>query len=117
MTKRKRPAPDVPFTRILNSLMQEKGLSVRKAAEAAGVGSSTIMSWKSGALPENYVAVKRLAKKLGTNLGFLLTGEDDTREGGPPLVGEAFDDAGTLFDGFAKITIQRLVPRNTQKGK
>jgi transcriptional regulator with XRE-family HTH domain len=57
--------------------MQKKEMGVREAARIAGVGPSTIVSWRSGALPEDYLAVKRLAKALGTTLGFLLTGEED----------------------------------------
>lgn len=102
-----------PFAKILTKLMEEKGLKVREAARIAEVGPSTIVSWRSGALPEDYSAVKRLAKHLGVTLSFILTGEDDSRpDGAPVTVAEVFDDGGMLFDGYAKITIQRLVPRN-----
>ncbi len=111
--KKERLRPSLPFAHILNSILKERGISVRKAAEMAGVGASTVMSWKAGALPENYSAVKRLAEGLGTTLGFLLTGEDDTRvPGSIPAIAEIFDDAGPIFDGYAKITVQRLIPKN-----
>ncbi|MEK6706035.1 MAG: hypothetical protein AABZ06_09620 [Bdellovibrionota bacterium] len=114
--KKPRLRPDTPFTRILNSIMKERAISVRKAAKMAGVGISTVMSWKSGAMPENYIAVKRFAEGLGTTLSFLLTGEDDTRQPGAlPAIAEVFDDAGLIFDGYAKITVQRLVPKTKNK--
>lgn len=92
--------------------MAEKNISVRKAAEMAGVGVSTIDNWRAGALPEDYSAVKRLANKLDVSLSFILTGEDDARKPNEAIsVTEAFDDGGSLFDGYAKITIQRLLPR------
>lgn len=108
---RKRVGP-TPFAKILRSLMKEKGISIRQAADIAGVASSTIDDWRAGALPENYLAVKKLAKGLGVSLSFILTGEDETRDVNHlPSVAEVFDDGGALFDGYAKITIQRLVPR------
>jgi transcriptional regulator with XRE-family HTH domain len=114
MTKRKRT--DSPFSKILSKLMDEKGIGVREAARIAEVGPSTVMSWRAGSLPENYVAVKKLAKALGTTLSYLLTGEDDSRpQGSIPSVAEVFDEAGRLFDGYAKITIQKLVPKTTNK--
>jgi transcriptional regulator with XRE-family HTH domain len=110
--KRKKINHASSFSKILLTLMEEKKMTVRKAAELAGVGTSTLNSWRSGALPEDYLAVKRLAHGLGVTLSFLLTGEDDARmNSGPPLVAEVFEDGGMLFDGFAKISIQRLVPK------
>ena len=108
---RKRTGP-MPFAKILRSLMTEKGMTIRQAATFAGVAPSTIDDWRAGALPENYVAVKRLAKSLGVSLSFILTGEDDAHDlGHLPSVTEIFEDGGALFDGYAKITIQRLIPR------
>jgi hypothetical protein len=34
-----------------------------------------------------------------------------------PSIAEVFDDGGELFDGYAKITIQRLIPRTKGKAK
>lgn len=106
--KRKRAGP-TPFAKILRNLMAEQSMSVRKAADIAGVGTSTIDNWRAGALPEDYSAVKRLARGLGVSLSFILTGEEESERS--PTVTEVFDDGGILFDGYAKINIQRLVPR------
>lgn len=109
--KRKRSGP-TPFSKILRRLMDEKGMSVRKAAEIADVGISTVDNWRAGSLPEDYSAVKRLANSLGVSFTFLLTGEEDKRDQfSMPSVTEVFEDGGALFDGYAKITIQRLIPR------
>lgn len=87
-------------------------MTVRQAASIAGVASSTIDDWRGGALPEDYSAVKRLAQEFGVSLSFLLTGEDDLRDASHlPSITEVFEDGGALFDGYAKITIQRLIPR------
>jgi transcriptional regulator with XRE-family HTH domain len=96
--------------------MAEKRLTIRQAAEIAGVGASTIDDWRGGAFPEDYMAVKRLAKYLGVSFVFLLTGEEDQRDAASlPSITEVFEDGGALFDGFAKITIQRLLPRKSSK--
>ena len=114
MKKRKRSGP-TPFAKILRQLMVERQITVREAADIAGVGTSTIDNWRSGALPEDYSAVRRLAHYLGVSFSFLLTGEEDSRgEGKMPAISEVFDDGGALFDGYAKITIQRIIPRKKE---
>lgn len=116
--KKPRQRPQPPFTRILNSVLKEKRVTVRAAAEMAGVGASTIMSWKAGALPEDYVAVQRLAEGLGLTLSFMLTGKDDSRKKeSTPAIAEVFDEDDFLFDGYAKITVQRLIPRKMKDGR
>lgn len=112
--KRVRSGP-TPFSKILRRLMSEKNMSIREAAKIAKVASSTIDNWRGGALPEDYSAVKRLAKGLDVSLSFILTGEDDSPEKDHvPTITEAFEDGGALFDGYAKITIQRLIPRKAK---
>lgn len=111
----KRKREDTKFANRLISLMNEKEIRIREAARIAKVSPSTINSWRSGALPENYLAVKRLAEGLGTTFSFLLTGQDDARSANPPTITEVFENGDRLFDGYAKIIIQRLVPRNEKK--
>lgn len=111
MTLRKKS--DRPFSKILRGLMAEKKITVREAAKMAGVAVSTLDDWRGGAVPEDYLAVKKLAQSLGVSMAFLLTGEDEASSNSvSPSVTEVFQDGGALFDGFAKITIQRLIPRN-----
>lgn len=115
MKKTRKRAGPTPFAKILRSLMQEKSITVRKAADLAGVASSTIDDWRGGALPEDYSAVKRLADGLNISFAFLLTGEEDNRRQIElPTMTEVFEDGGVLFDGFAKISIQRLIPRKKE---
>lgn len=97
--------------------MKERGVGVREAARIAEVSSSTLVNWRSGTSPEDFVALHRLVKKLGTSLSWILTGEDDSKSSGTQAISEVFDDGGALFDGYAKITIQRLLPRGTKQGK
>jgi transcriptional regulator with XRE-family HTH domain len=104
-----------PFSKILIRLMEEKQIGVREAAKHAGVAPSTVVSWRSGSLPEDFMAVKRLAKALNVSLSFLLTGEEDAKADGIPAIAQVFNDGGTMFDGYAKIHIQRLIPKGTEK--
>ena len=94
--------------------MAEQKLTVREAAAAAEVGASTIVSWRGGALPEDYRAVKSLAKRLGVSFSYLLTGEDESRPDGA-LVSEVFDEDGAIFDGYAHIRVIKLVPKRKDK--
>lgn len=106
-----------PFASVLSALLKERGIGVREAARIAGCAPSTITGWTGGTIPDDFIAVKRLAKALGCSFSFLLTGEEDQRDKtAPTSIAEVFDDGGLIFDGYAKIQIQRLVPR-TQKRK
>jgi transcriptional regulator with XRE-family HTH domain len=100
------------FSDRLLKLMEKNSVSVRDAAELAGVAKSTMQDWRSGVSPANFMGLKRLAEGLNTTLGFLLTGQDETRKDGAiPQLSEVFLDGGVMFDGYAKITIQRLIPK------
>lgn len=100
----------LPFTRILNQLMAEKGIKVREAARIADVGASTISSWRAGAHPMNLLGVRRLAEALGVSFSFLLTGEPDRAET-TGTVANLFEER-ELFAGYARVTIHELVPRD-----
>ena len=112
MKKKRKPSGQTPFANILRSIMDERGLTIRKVAGMAGVSPSTIDDWRGGALPQDFSAVKKLSKELGISFSLLLTGEADERDINQlPAIAEVFSDGGPLFDGYAKITIQRLIPR------
>ena len=70
-----------------------------------------------GAAPEDFAAVKRLSVGLGVSFSYLLIGEDDTRSGTIPAISEVFSDGGSLFDGWARITVQRLIPKTEKETK
>ncbi len=99
------------FAKNLIRLMEEKKVTVDKAAEASGVSKSNIVSWRSGVAPTNFTAVRKLAKLLGVSFSFLLTGQEDEERREAPSVAEVFENGDLLFDGYAKISIQRLIPR------
>lgn len=113
MAKKKESAHD--FGKLLTRLMDEQGVTVQKAASMAGVAKSTVQHWRSGVLPTNFEAVRRLAHALGTSLSMLLTGHDDTRPAGAPSMSEVFD-ASDLFEGLLEVKVRRLVPKRGSGG-
>jgi transcriptional regulator with XRE-family HTH domain len=115
MTTRKIKKEKRPFGGLLTSLMKDKKMTLKQAAEIAGTSQSTISDWRNGASPENYEAVQRLANHLGVSLSFILTGQDDVVDNKMPSVSEVFEESDMFFDGYAKITIQRLIPRAKKK--
>ena len=101
------------FRHRLTTLLESRGLTVRQVAKMVGVPASTIQSWKTGARPSDFFALRKLAIVLNTSLSFLLTGEDDTRDPGFELtIADVLADGGELFDGIAEIRIRRLIPRS-----
>ncbi len=114
MTRRSKKSN--PFANILRSVMAERRVSARQAAKIAGVSHSTIIDWQTGSSPDNYLAVKRLSEALGIGFSYLLTGtHDQSVDSIVPSLTSVFSDGDTVFDGYAKITIQRLVPRTDIK--
>jgi transcriptional regulator with XRE-family HTH domain len=107
---RQRKSSSGSFTKILIQLMQEKGMSVRMAAETAGVPASTVNSWRSGSSPTDFEAIRRLAKGLGVSFEFLLTGKSGITPN-EITIAEIFEEESPFFDGYARISIRRLVPR------
>ena len=103
---------DMDFARTLRRLMEERSIGVSELAKRCGCAASSISNYRQGVAPTDFKLIRRLANELGTTLSFLLTGEDDSRPAGSELsVAEVFTDGGPLFDGYARISIQRLIPK------
>lgn len=62
------------FYKRLVHFMAERHMTVREAAQAAGVAISTVQNWRSGHMPTNFEAVLKLSDALGVSFSFLLTG-------------------------------------------
>ena len=98
------------FTKNLLRLMSERGVSIRQAAEYAGVSPSTVNSWRSGSAPTDFNAVHKLAKGLGVSFEFLLTGKDEGSNHQVSIT-EVFEEQ-KYFDGYCRVRIDRLIPRS-----
>jgi transcriptional regulator with XRE-family HTH domain len=111
-------SPNPNFNHRLNQLMQEQQMTVREAGKYAGVAPSTVQNWRSGHVPTDFVAVRRLAAALGVSFSFLLTGEDDfPQQAGNKSITECFAADGILFDGYARVKIEKLRPLKNRQGK
>ena len=109
-----KPKAEESFSNRLSRLMQDKKVTIRSLSEATGVPRSTIQDWRSGVQPTDFVGLRHVARYLGSSLSHLLTGEDDDIANSPS-VSQVFKEGEFLFDGFAKISIQRLIPRNNSE--
>jgi len=112
---RKEKREERPFAKNLTQLMAEKKMTLKMASEICGVSTSTISDWKSGTTPEDFLAVQALASSLGVSLTFLLTGKEDPNRREIPAIAEVFKEGDALFDGYALISIKRLIPRKPEK--
>lgn len=107
---------ETPFSKTLTELMEGRNLTIKDTARIAKVPISTLGDWKSGCHPDNFDAVQRLANHFGVSLSYLLTGrEDNISKKNVPTIQQVFSNGGALFDGYAHITIQRLIPRSEVK--
>ncbi len=109
---RKAKPRDMTFARIMTKLMDERKVGVREFAERCGCAPSSITDYRNGVAPTDFKLVARIASGLGVTMSFLLTGKEDPHKANAvPTVTEVFDDGGQLYDGYARISIQRLIPR------
>ncbi|AHI04974.1 hypothetical protein BDW_02330 [Bdellovibrio bacteriovorus W] len=95
----------------LQDVLSEKNISRRQLAKTINVAPSVIDSWVKGATPNDLKAVKRLADYMDCSFSWLLTGEDEAGSG--TTVAEMFQVV-PYFDGYARIRIDRLIPRKSK---
>ncbi|NUM87856.1 MAG: helix-turn-helix transcriptional regulator [Bdellovibrionales bacterium] len=115
MPKKKKGTNELPFGKILRSIMSERGLTVRAVAEMAGVSSSVVQGWISKSVPHDLAAVSRLAQALGISFKGLLLGQQETVTHATTLE-ELFEEQD-FFEGVCKINIKRLLPRKQGESK
>lgn len=109
VTKKNRGTESIPFRQILASIMKERGLTLKQVSLLAGVSVSVTQNWLEGRNPHDLQAVSKLAQGLGISFKSLLLGEVETNHS-VTSISELFDEQ-QWFDGYAKITINRLIPR------
>lgn len=94
----------------LLAVLKEKNLSNRAAAKMISIAPSVLDAWiRLGSSPADLKLVKMLADKLDVDFCWLLTGERDTKKG-TVSIAEVFQEL-PYFDGYARIRIDRLMPR------
>lgn len=95
----------------LNRLMEQKRLTVRKAASISGVPTSTLESWRSGSMPTDFEAIRKLCKELGVSMAYLLTGENELEHTQPPTLADVMKYSGEEWEGFLEVKIKRMIPK------
>ena len=97
------------FRKLLVQFMRDHNLSIRDAAQIAAVAPSTIAGWRAGRNPDNFEAVRNLARHFNVTLGYLLTGESDSKNIGAvyseTLLGP---DGAPVEFALARVLIQPL---------
>jgi len=101
------------FAKNLQSILSERDLSQRAAAEIAGVSVSTLNDWLAGSTPKNIDAVLKLAKGLNCDFQWLLTGEASPKSNPDNLnISQLFsiEDEPSL-SGLFMVELKRLTRR------
>lgn len=65
---------EVQFNKVLISLMNEKGTSIRQLAEVLGCTTQAISNYRLGKSMPNYETLVKLADYFGVSCDYLLTG-------------------------------------------
>lgn len=97
------------FAKNLQSLLAERAISQRAAAQIAQVQPSVLSGWLTGAQAGDPLAVQRLARGLGCSFEWLLTGSESQLEAGKISMAELFEsEADPSFSGIFEIQAKRL---------
>lgn len=94
----------------LKGVMAEKSVTLREVGRICAVSPSVVSGWiNNGNSPTDLMSIKKLSDKLEVSFSWLLTGtyEDGKSQ---PKISEIFDET-PYFDGYARIRIDRLLPK------
>ena len=102
-----------PFAKNLKSILEERGISQRSAANIAGVNSATINQWLSGTQPNDALAVLKLCKAFKCDFQWLLTGIKSEQSKASEIgLSEIFEiEEAPDFSGIFMIEAKRLKRR------
>ncbi len=70
----RRPKGPSIFSKNFKKLLEEKKVTIRKAAEICGTSPSVISGWCNGSVPNDPTALLKLCQELGADFQFLMTG-------------------------------------------
>lgn len=109
MSKPVRKKVQSPFAKNLKSILAERGLSQKTAADIAGTTASTVNDWLAGTQPADLLAVQRLARGLNCDFEWLLTGSQGRVDFANVAMSELFDsEPDPSFSGIFEISARRL---------
>lgn len=94
----------------LKRVLNERSVSSREVARICDVSPSVVSGWvNDGNSPTDLMSIQRLCQKLEISFSWLLTGVYENGKQTPALA-EIFDEL-PYFDGYARIRIDRLIPK------
>ncbi len=109
MSKPARKKIQSPFSKNLKSILDERGLSQKTAAEIAGTTASTINDWLAGSQPADLLCVQKSARALKTDFEWLLTGNQNRVNIQEISMSELFEgEPDPSFSGIFEISARRL---------
>ena len=100
-----------PFAENLSRLLQDRGISVRQAAQICEVSASVVSAWCNGGAPQDLAAVQRLCRAVNYDFERLLTGSSSKLNPSEMKLTDLFDEQDAAFSGVFKIEAKRLVPK------
>jgi transcriptional regulator with XRE-family HTH domain len=100
------------FAKNLKTVMDERGINLKGAAELAGVSPSVVHAWLQGGSPADLGAVAKLANALKCDFQWLLTGTRSTVGVRELPLSELFDiQDDPTFSGLFLVEAKRLKKR------
>lgn len=100
----------------LQKVMTENKKSQRDIARLCNTSVSVVSAWiKNGSSPTDLIAIKKLSEELQVSFSWLLTGTYES-DAAQPAIAQIFDET-PYFDGYARIRIDRLIPKIKKENK
>ena len=107
-----RKKTECPFAQNLKTVLSDRGITQKAASELAGVTPTTLNDWLSGTQPSDPLAVQKLARALGCEFEWLLTGSSSSLDLAKLSLSELFDVVDEpSFSGLFQIEAKRLKRR------
>lgn len=90
------------FTKVLNELIQESGVTIGEVARSTGMAKSTLHNLMNGTEP-SLTKVQSLAEFFGVTIDYLTTGREST--------GDPFENVikASVHKGVYEVTIKKIV--------
>jgi len=98
-----------PFAANLSAVLKERGVSIRGAAEIAGIAPSVLHDWLAGASCNRPEALVKLCRALKCDFQWLLTGTRPELSAKDQSLAELFEiEPSPDFSGLFMIEAKRL---------
>ena len=89
---------------IVESLLNERGISTNKMLKDLGMGAGTFATWKSRGTSPNGETLSKLASYFGVSIDYLLTGSENNNKPDPNKGTRLSDEDITLLEYYHKLT-------------